>query len=84
MNITTFILAFVLFVILTPNVLIRLPPKSGKYIVAATHAFIFILIWYIAHKYIWSFSEGAKKRKKRKKIKKATPKPKPPSPRPSR
>jgi hypothetical protein len=41
-----------LFFVLSPNVLLRLPPKGNKYIVAAVHAVIFALLWHFTHKLI--------------------------------
>jgi hypothetical protein len=35
-----------LFFILTPNVVVSLPPKGGKYAVALTHAIIFAIIYH--------------------------------------
>jgi hypothetical protein len=47
-----------LFFILTPGVLVRLPPKSGLMTVAAFHALVFALIWTFTHKLVWKFSAG--------------------------
>jgi hypothetical protein len=51
-----FVYAFVLFFILTPGILLSLPPKGGKMLVAATHAFVFALVWGFTHKAVWRFS----------------------------
>lgn len=56
MNVIMFIYVFVLFFVLTPGVLVYLPPKSSKMITAATHAVIFALIWTLTHKMIWRLS----------------------------
>jgi hypothetical protein len=53
MNVIMFIYVFVLFFVLTPGVLVYLPPKSSKMITAATHAVIFALIWTLTHKMVW-------------------------------
>lgn len=42
-----FIFAFLLFFILTPGILISLPPKGSKITVALTHAFVFSIIMII-------------------------------------
>jgi len=39
-----FIFAFLLFFILTPGILLSLPPKGSKMTVALTHAFVFAII----------------------------------------
>ena len=71
MNWVTTIYAAVLFFMLTPGVLVSLPPKKGKFIVAAFHALIFALIWHFTHKLVWrmsvrheGFHEGAATNKK--------------------
>lgn len=48
----------VLFFVLTPGVLLSLPPKSSKLVVAATHAVVFALIWHFTHKIVWRMSVG--------------------------
>ena len=48
----------ILFFILTPNVLFRLPIKGSKMLVAATHALIFAIVLYFTQKWIWRFSVG--------------------------
>ena len=39
-----------LFFVLTPGVLVSLPSKGGKFVVAATHAAIFALVFHFTHK----------------------------------
>ena len=39
-----------LFFVLTPGVLVSLPPGKGKFVVAATHAAIFALVFHFTHK----------------------------------
>jgi len=43
----------ILFFILVPGVLLRLPPKGGKFTVAAVHALVFGLIYHFTHKLVW-------------------------------
>jgi len=50
MNIALLAYMFVLFVALTPGVLVNLPPRCSKYIVLATHAVIFAAVWHFTHK----------------------------------
>lgn len=53
MNWAVTIYSAILFFILTPNILVRLPPKSSKFVVAATHAVIFALIFHFTCKIVW-------------------------------
>jgi hypothetical protein len=45
-----------LFVLLTPNVVTRLPPSGNKMTVAVTHAVIFGVIVYLTTKMVWRLS----------------------------
>jgi hypothetical protein len=45
----------VLFFLLTPAILVSLPPKGGKFTVAAVHALVFALIFHFTHKLVWRF-----------------------------
>lgn len=53
-----FIFSALLFFVLVPGVVITLPPKGGKYAVAAVHAAIFAVIWHFTHKIVWHLTEG--------------------------
>jgi len=67
MNVVMFVYAFALFFVLTPGVLLSLPPKGSKLLVAATHALVFALVWGFTHKMVWKFStsmEGMEEKKK--------------------
>jgi len=63
MNPVMFIYAFVLFFLLTPKVLVSLPAKGSKIMVAAVHALIFALIFVLTNQWVWknthSLFEGA-------------------------
>ena len=50
--------AAILFFVLTPAVLVRLPPKGGKFTVAAVHAVVFALFFHFTHKFVWQLSMG--------------------------
>ena len=50
LSICIFVLQVLLFVLLTPGILLVLPPKSSKYIVAATHGVIFSALWMLLYK----------------------------------
>jgi len=43
----------VLFFVLTPGVLVRLPPNGSKLAVAAVHALVFALVYQLTHKAVW-------------------------------
>jgi len=49
-NTATFLYAIVLFVILTPGILLRLPPKGSPLVVAIVHGAVFALILCFTHK----------------------------------
>ena len=48
----TLLLAAVLFFLLTPGVLVRLPPKSGLLVVAAFHAVVFTIALYFGSRLV--------------------------------
>ena len=58
MGIALFVYAFLLFFVLTPGILLSLPPKGSKVIVALTHAFVFALVWHFTHKIVWRATKG--------------------------
>ena len=58
MHLIMFVYVFLLFFVLTPGVLVYLPPKAGKMVTAATHALIFALIWTLTHKMVWRLSSS--------------------------
>lgn len=45
----------VLFFLLTPAILVSLPPKGGKFTVAAVHALVFAVVFHFTHKLVWRF-----------------------------
>jgi hypothetical protein len=53
MNPILFVFAFVLFFLLTPKVLVCLPAKGSKFVVAGVHALIFALIFSLVGHLIW-------------------------------
>jgi predicted aldo/keto reductase-like oxidoreductase len=58
MNVVMLVYVFVLFFVLTPGVLVYLPPKASKMVTNLTHAAIFALIWTLTHKMVWRLSSG--------------------------
>jgi len=68
MNLFISFLYGLIFFALTPNVLVRIPQNGSKYTVAAVHAFIFVIVIFILHRFLFrlmlrsfvsSFFEGA-------------------------
>ena len=45
--------AAVLFFLLTPGVLLSLPPGGSRTTVALTHAVVFGVVWALTHKTVW-------------------------------
>ena len=43
-----------LFFVLTPGILITLPPKGKKITVAAVHATVFGIVWVLTHKIVYN------------------------------
>jgi len=44
-----------LFYVLTPGILVTLPSKGSKAMVALTHALIFAVVFGLVHKSVWHF-----------------------------
>jgi hypothetical protein len=45
--------AAVLFYLLTPGVLVSLPPGASRQVVQLTHAAVFGLVWMLTSKAVW-------------------------------
>jgi hypothetical protein len=58
MNWAVTVYAAILFFVLTPAVLLRLPPNGSKLTVAAVHAVVFALVFHFTHKLVWQLSMG--------------------------
>lgn len=56
MNIFMFFYIFLLFVLLTPGILLSLPPKGSKWSMAIVHGLVFALVWCLTNKYVWELS----------------------------
>jgi len=50
-----------LFFVLTPGILVSLPPKGSKYTVALVHGLVFAVIFHLTHKLVWNALYGDKK-----------------------
>ena len=63
MTVILFIVIVALFVALTPGILLSLPPKGSKLVVALTHGLVFAVVLKLIYKPIWKFTsrlEGLK------------------------
>ena len=56
MNIFMAVYFAVLFFILSPNILLRLPQNGSKITVAAVHAVVFGIVAYLTGKAVWKLS----------------------------
>ena len=57
MNIFMTIYCAILFFVLSPGVLFRLPKNGSKYVVAGVHAVIFGVVSFFTCKFVWNFSQ---------------------------
>jgi len=53
MGLVVSIYAAILFFLLTPAILVRLPPGGSKWTVAAVHAIVFAILFHFTHKFVW-------------------------------
>ena len=53
MNVLMTLYVAVLFVALTPGVLLTLPKGGSKYTVALVHGLVFALVFHLTHKMVW-------------------------------
>ncbi len=51
-----FAYAALLFIVLTPGVLLRLPMKGSKMTVALTHGVVFAVVWHFTQNMVWRFA----------------------------
>ena len=58
MNFVVALYAAILFFILSPNVLLRLPKKGSVKVVAAVHAVVFGLVLFFTCRFVWQMSMG--------------------------
>jgi hypothetical protein len=57
-NTATCLYTIVLFVLLTPGILLRLPPKGSPLVVAIVHGVVFALLLCFTHKIVYRMSVG--------------------------
>ena len=51
-NFSSFIYLVFLFYVLSPNVLLRIPPNGSKHVVAFVHAVVFAMVYYYTSGYV--------------------------------
>ena len=56
MKTVMFIYIFLLFVLLTPGILLSLPPKGSKWSMAIVHGLVFALVWCFTNNYVREMS----------------------------
>ena len=56
MNVIMTLYVAILFFVLTPGIVLCLPPKGSKVTVAITHAIVFALIFQLTHKAVYRMS----------------------------
>jgi hypothetical protein len=52
-----FLFTTLLFFVLTPGIVLTLPPNSSKTIVALVHGLVFSTVWYFTYKLLLDASE---------------------------
>jgi hypothetical protein len=57
-NTATCLYTILLFVLLTPGILLRLPPKGSPLVVAIVHGVVFALLLCFTHKIVYRMSVG--------------------------
>jgi len=60
MNWLSFVYVAVLFFVLTPGILVSLPPKSSKWVVALVHAIVYTVILTFTYHPVAKLVEGVK------------------------
>ena len=58
MNLAMILFTAVLFYVLTPGILLSIPPKGSKHAKALVHALVFALVYHFTHKAVWRFFNG--------------------------
>ena len=56
MNVIMTLYVAILFLVLTPGIVLSLPPKGSKLTVAITHAAVFALVFCLTYKAVYRFS----------------------------
>jgi len=65
MNLMMSLYVALLFVVLTPGLLLRLPPKGSLLMAAIVHGLVFALVYHFTHKMVWRLTmEGFESQEK--------------------
>ena len=51
-NVSSLVYLIFLFYVLSPNVLLRIPPNGSKHVVALVHAVVFAVVYYYTSGYV--------------------------------
>jgi hypothetical protein len=54
-NLSSVLYLVFLFYVISPNVLLRIPPNGSKHVVALVHAVVFALVYYYTSGYVSGF-----------------------------
>ena len=57
MNILMLLYIALLFFVLTPGILLTLPPNGDKYTVAAVHSIVFVIVLALVYNLLWTKSQ---------------------------
>ena len=55
MHIFMFLFVALLFFVLTPGIVLTIPAKGSKTMVALVHSVVFALVWTLIHKTVWDY-----------------------------
>ena len=58
MNVYMSLYLALLFVVLTPGILLTIPRKGPKLTVAVVHGLVFALVYYFTHNFVWQLTAG--------------------------
>ena len=58
MNLILFLFSALLFFLLTPGILLSLPPGGSKMVVAITHAIVFGAVFTLSHRMLMALGGG--------------------------
>lgn len=53
MSLLVILFSALLFFVLSPGILLRLPKNGDKFTVAGVHALVFALVFGLTHKFVW-------------------------------
>ena len=56
MNVFVTVYVALLFMVLTPGILLTIPKGGSKLVVAAVHGLVFAVVYHFTHKMVWKLS----------------------------